>query len=144
MELLFAGLIALGVAVAVVFLLKCLCFLGECLSAQRKQMQRNRPLDYSQATAISTAWQSEGPVSTNGSNADTERPLSSMRRFSERMHVINMESNTPKVLNQKQTETDLPETDLPPSYEEAMSLMNPHIFPHPPPLSVVNQHERRN
>ena len=142
MELLFAGLIALGVSVAVVFLLKCLCFLGDCLSAQRKQMQRSRPLNYSQAMAVSSAQQSGVVPSGSARSADAERPLDSFRRMSERLYVICMESNTPKVvLNQKQIETDLPETDLLPTYEEATSLMNHHFILHSPPSE---SHENRS
>lgn len=128
MEILFAGLIALGVAVAVVFFLKFLCFMGEFLNAQRKQLRRSRTslFDYSQETGQTGRSNSILPTAS-GSNTDQNRQLGAFRRFSERLYIFCNEPVDPKS-NQnahlKHHESTEPDAESPPSYEEAMRLIS--------------------
>jgi len=121
MDLLFAGLIALGVAVAVVVILKSLCFLSECLSTRCNHQMRSRmPLDYSQAVAVAPRL----------NNADVQQ-LGGIQCFPERPFVICVDSSNPPkfVVNQTALETNEPDAEPPPTYDEAMSLINPSINP---------------
>lgn len=126
MDLLFAGLIALGVAVAVVVILKSLCFLSECLSTRcnHPMLGSRMPLDYAQAMAVAPRLNS-GDVQQLGGIG---------QRFPEGLYVICVDSsnNPPKfVVNHHQQhataalETSEPDVESPPTYEEAMSLINP-------------------
>ena len=117
MDLLFAGLIALGVAVTVVVILKSLCFLSECLSTRCNHQMRSRmPLDYSQAVASRPA------------PSDVQQ-LGGIQRFPERLYVICVDpANPPKfVINRTPLQMNEPDVESPPTYEEAMSLIDPSI-----------------
>jgi hypothetical protein len=125
MDLLFAGLIALGVAVTVVVILKSLCFLSECLSTRcNHQMRSLMPLNYSQAVA------SARPV-PRITSSDVQQ-LGGIQRYPERLYVICVDSamNPPKfVVNRAPLETNGLDVESPPTYEEAMSLIDPSINP---------------
>lgn len=126
MEILFAGLIALGVAVTIVFLLKFLCFMGEFVSAQRKQLQRSRTslFDYSQETSHPNT---VVPGAVLNGNTDPNRQLGAIRRLSERLYVFCNEQAVPKSnqnTHQKQLESTELDIESPPSYEEAMRLIS--------------------
>jgi hypothetical protein len=129
MDLLFAGLIALGVAVAVVVILKSLCFLSECLSTRcnHPMLGSRMPLDYAQAMAVAPRLNS-GDVQQLGGIGH--------QRFPEGLYVICVDSsnNAPKfVVNHHHQQshataaliTSEPDVESPPTYEEAMSLINP-------------------
>ncbi|EFX89189.1 hypothetical protein DAPPUDRAFT_220308 [Daphnia pulex] len=129
MDLLFAGLIALGVAVAVVVILKSLCFLSECLSTRcnHPMLGSRMPLDYAQAMAVAPARLNSG--------RDVQHLGGIGQRFPEGLYVICVDSsnNAPKfVVNHHQQqhataalETSEPDVESPPTYEEAMSLIHP-------------------
>lgn len=124
MEILFAGLIALGVAVAIVFLLKFLCFMGEFLSAQRKQLQS---YDYSQETSHATGLPNTIAPAAISNGSDPNRQLGAIRRLSERLYVFCNEPVVPKSnqnSDQKRLEFTEPDIESPPSYEEAMRFIN--------------------
>lgn len=126
MNLLFAGLIALGIAVTVVVILKSLCFLSECLSSRCNHQMRSRlPLNYSQAVAAR-------PVPRLSTSDVQQLGAMQQQRFPERLYVICVDSamNPPKfVVNHAPLETNELDVESPPTYEEAMSLINPRINP---------------
>lgn len=111
MEILFAGLVAFGIAAAIVFCLKCFCFIAEFVSAQRKLMS-NTQLQTLQNYAQTT----DSPANYADSIApvtDLNVPGSSinyMRCLVERSIFINSETGSRSYV------------EPPPTYEEAVRL----------------------
>lgn len=105
MNVLFAGLVAFGVAVSVVVLIKCLCFIGEFLNA--RHTERAVAALQVQPTTVTSSAQALSS-SSNGYSA---------RRLSDRIYAICVE---PPTSNNKSTS---PAHDSPPSYDDAVRLI---------------------
>ncbi|KAK4016459.1 Uncharacterized protein APZ42_032532 [Daphnia magna] len=133
MDLLFAGLLALGVAVTVVVLLKSLCFMGECLSDRCNQRMTSQLLrDYYQAVAHpGVRHSSDMRELSTSAQVDTGMSSQSVLQNSpERLYVICVETNAPKLVrNPKPLRYDDQDIESPPTYEEAMCLVHPSITP---------------
>ena len=131
MSLLFAGLVALGVAIIIVVLLKCLCFVGEFLIDKRRSSHHQS----SSQSPTETILLSSEPSTTSAllhqerSFAGVEQATAShrqqqgysVRRLSDRIYVICVEPNSNGAIDPKLNlilEQD-PE-DLPPTYEQAV------------------------
>ena len=107
MKVLLAGLVACGVAVLVVVLLKCLCFIGELLNAKREAMLLRANGDaFASSTPPPTVQQQLEPT-----------PQHTVRRLTDRIYVI-------LVTETQQQQQPGKEQDSPPSYEEAVQLLH--------------------
>ncbi|KAI9557665.1 hypothetical protein GHT06_017494 [Daphnia sinensis] len=133
MDLLFAGLLALAVAVTVVVLLKSLCFLGECLSDRCKQRMTSQLLrDYYQTVAHPGVRHSSDVrgLSTSAQSNTGISPQSVVQNIPERLYEIHLETNAPKnVRHPKPLRYNDQDLESPPTYEEAMCLVHPGITP---------------
>jgi len=131
MSLLFAGLVALGVAIIIVVLLKCLCFVGEFLVDKRRsshhQSSSQSPTETillsSEPSTTSALLHQERSIAGVDQAAASHRQQQgySVRRLSDRIYVICVEPNSNGVIDPKLNlilEQD-PE-DLPPTYEQAV------------------------
>lgn len=129
MDLLFAGLVALGVAVTVVVLLKSLCFLSECLRERCHQRMGSRLLlDYYHPGAPQSS-NMQG-LSTNTQLGPGGSSMNAPQNFAERLYVICVDTDAPKFArNPKPFGCDEQDIDSPPTYEEAMYLINSSISP---------------
>lgn len=122
MDLLFAGLIALGVAITVVILLKCLCFLGEFVHSQRSQgVESSRE-----------ASRNGGPASTNSAMAQQSSSSNEQNRGCADCVMIRVDRHCPNG-NKQPPQCGSPSAcshhDPPPSYEEALRLINDPVPP---------------
>ena len=149
MNLLFAGLVALGVAIIIVVFLKCLCFVGEFLNDKRRNQQASSQsptmtgvetgdglLEPSLTSAL--LLQSErntteivAAATTSTETNSTQRQGYSVRRLSDRIYVICVDPNSGLAVDPKFNLTGILDgrEDLPPTYEEAVRLIAPNEHP---------------
>lgn len=135
MDLLFVGLIALGVAMAVVIFLKCICFLGEFINSQRELRHGAQTANTSTSAASpaspETGHSGNGPATRTGSNY-------SVRRLTDRVYMIYIEQNL-KPSNLATAQSSIP-YEAPPTYEEALRLIDTHPITH----SNTNENSQSN
>ena len=127
MSLLFAGLVALGVAIIIVVLLKCLCFVGEFLVDKRRSHQSTQsPIETILSSEPSTTSALLHQERSDEAATHHQQQGYSVRRLSDRIYVICVDpSSNGGVIDPKLNfilERD-PE-DLPPTYEQAVQSTN--------------------